>query len=152
MVEHERTQTDLNPVRAAALHRIAQSLARTTDTSSFLREALGELSVLLELTFAIVTQRERNEITPIANTGGFVDPNLRLALETTPDIQAALVADHTTLIAEPDTSALVAQLRPLLPCACTALLFVPLLVQGKPRGALLLGASAGQFFEAEDIA
>src|SRR5215213_9312540 len=51
MVEQEKRQTDLNPARAAALHRIAQSLARTSDTGSFLHQALGELSVLLQLTF-----------------------------------------------------------------------------------------------------
>ena len=62
MVEQTIPQADLNPVRAAVLHRIAQSLARTADTNLFLREALGELSELLQLTFAIVTQRERNEI------------------------------------------------------------------------------------------
>ena len=84
MVEQESTQTDLNPARAAVLHHIAQSLAHTADTSSFLREALGELSVLLQLAFAIVTQRERNEIAPLASTSGFVDPTLRLALEATP--------------------------------------------------------------------
>jgi hypothetical protein len=59
MVEQTIPQADLNPVRAAVLHRIAQSLARTADTNLFLREALGELSELLQLTFAIVTQRER---------------------------------------------------------------------------------------------
>jgi GAF domain-containing protein len=152
MVEQTIPQADLNPVRAAVLHRIAQSLARTADTNLFLREALGELSELLQLTFAIVTQRERNEIVQLASASGFIDPPTRLALDATPEIQAALISDHTTLIAEPDASPLVAQLRPLLPCACAALLFVPLLVQGKPRGALLLGASAGQRFAPEDVA
>src|SRR5262245_18671921 len=127
MVEQATPQADLNPVRAAALHRIAQSLARTTDTNLLLREALGELSILLRLTFAIGTQRERDELAPLASTPGFVGPAIRLALDAAPAIQNALVAEHTTLIEEPDESALVAELRPLLPCACAALLFVPLL-------------------------
>ena len=152
MVEQATPQADLNPVRAAVLHRIAQSLARSADTNMFLREALGELSELLRLTFAIVTQRERDELTPLASTPALVGPPMRLALDAAPAIQNALLADYTTLIEAPEESALVAELRPLLPCACAALLFVPLLVQGKPRGALLLGASAGQSFGPEDVA
>src|SRR3954471_18182559 len=84
MVEQERTQTDLNPARAAVLHRIAQSLAHSIDTNVFMREALSELIELLQLTFAIVTQRERNELAPIASGAGLIDPTMRLALETVP--------------------------------------------------------------------
>src|SRR5215212_8104880 len=128
MTEQMRLQTDLNPARAAVLHRIAQSLAHSIDTNVFMREALGELIELLQLTFAIVTQREHNELVPIASAGRLLDPTVRLTLNTVPNIQIALSADHTTLITAPEASSLVSQLRPLLPCACAALLFVPLLV------------------------
>jgi GAF domain-containing protein len=153
MVEQAIIQPDLPPARAAALRRIASVLSRTTNTSLFLREALGELSALLKLSFALVVEIEHDELALMAAmpaVGTFTTP---LPLKQLPEIAAVLAAGGAALIQPGADTALMRELKMVLPpISAAVLLFVPLIAQNKARGALMLGAAPGQYFEPEDTA
>src|SRR5262245_18256013 len=143
-------QAIIEPSRAATLRRITAMLARTTDTGMFLDQALTELRGLLGLTFAIVAQLDRGTLRLLATTGEARDQTLLIS--EVPTVEMALDAGHTVLVEQPGESALAAELRPLLPDSCAALLFVPLVAQGKSRGAVALGATPEEQFAPEDVA
>jgi GAF domain-containing protein len=151
MLKQATTEPDLPPAHAAALRRIATTLANTTEAGAFLRAVLAEVNALLRPAFALVLRLDRDELIIVA-TAGPAQVFSILPLPSSPDVRAALASGRTTLIERPGESALAAQLGPLLPTRVGALLFAPLVAQGKALGALLLGGDVGQAFAPQDVA
>jgi GAF domain-containing protein/type II secretory pathway predicted ATPase ExeA len=132
---------------------VNQALALTTDSASFLQQSLNELCMLIHPACAAVLllSQDGDELT-IGATAQPAPPLGALALRALPAVGAALDAQSWVLDAQPSVSALASELRPLLPAALGVLLWLPLIRQGAPIGALLLGAPAGETLSRADLA
>ncbi len=145
-------QPSLPQSHTAALLRVNQALTLTTDSAAFLRQALNELCALLKPAFASVLLLSQDGGELIVGATSESAPAIgALAIQSLPAVVEALGARKPMLDLRPADSALVAELRPLLPAAPHALLWLPLIRQGKPIGALLLGSPAGATLEQADL-
>jgi len=145
-------QLALPHTHTVLLHRIAHALTLTDDTSTFLKKSLDELSALLEPVFVQVLLLNReNDTLVLAAAAGPLKPLQTTLPRILPQVEAALLLNRATLIENPIEAALAAQFDPLATTEFGALAFMPLVAQGKPLGALVLGIPQGRSLAAEDV-
>jgi GAF domain-containing protein len=146
-------QPPLPASHTATLVRVNQALALATDSAAFLRLALNELCALLGPAFAAVLllSQDGDELS-IAATCVPEHPANTLALHSLPAVVSALGAREPLVVPRPGESPLTNELAPLLPSTPGALLWLALIRQGKPVGALVLGAPAGAALGEADLA
>jgi GAF domain-containing protein len=132
---------------------VNQALAQTTDSAAFLHQALNELCTLIKPAFAsvLLLSQDGDEL----SVGASSEPALvgsTLALQSLPAVVGAIGAQTPIVDLRPDEAPLANELGPLLPGAPNALLWFPLIRQGRPIGALLLGAPADAALNKADLA
>jgi GAF domain-containing protein len=141
MVERVLSQADLPASHAALLQRTATEVARTAEPLAFVRATLAELQTLLAVAWAEVwlVSRDGDELAPMIGAHG----SEALPLHALPALRTALDGGVAML-----PSAVIGSVLHDPP---GRLLVVPLIVQGRPIGALMLGPARSRALAAHDV-
>src|SRR5262249_2166848 len=144
------TDLELPPTHVATLQHIHRELAATQDSEAFTQRALETLCGLIGPAEAYVLLLNRDS-SAFQIAAAWPEAPVDQTLSIPAHLARALNTPRATPLDPREQAALAEQLGTLLAARIDALLSIPLIREGQPLGALLLGPADGRSIAPEDI-